>query len=228
MASRELNSDGGPAAACASIDIPCLRREMIGRQSGQGALGEAGSPTGPESPAGPGDPASARAAGSPNTPSTGAAAGPVRSAPLRPGRSPGSGARSLHTASTDRGRACATGSGSRASRASAPPAAAPRRRQAAVAALGPDLRRRLAAPQLHQLRDLGSDPEGQAAPVGQGRPQGRPGRPRGAEHPDPRRRPAGQDPAPCRRRRPPGAAPGRHDHGPPRVADLVPEALDSA
>jgi len=54
IVSRGLNSDGAPAAACASIDIPCLRREMIGRPSGPGVPRAAGSPAGPRSPAGPG------------------------------------------------------------------------------------------------------------------------------------------------------------------------------
>ena len=40
----------GPAAACVSIDIPCLRREMIGRRGGPGAPRVSGKPEKPKQP----------------------------------------------------------------------------------------------------------------------------------------------------------------------------------
>ena len=45
---------GGPAGACASIDIPCLRREMIGRRAVRGLRGRREAQRSHRSPAGPG------------------------------------------------------------------------------------------------------------------------------------------------------------------------------
>ena len=80
--------------ACASIDTPCLRREMIGRRGGPGAPRAAGSPRSPSHPASPGAPARADPARSPSTRSTGARAGAGRSGPLRRARSRARGGRS--------------------------------------------------------------------------------------------------------------------------------------
>ena len=50
----------------------------------------------------------------------------------------------------------------------------------------------------------------------------------GPEHPHHRRRPPRQDAEQRQRQRGPGPAARRHDHGPARLADLVPQALDPA
>ena len=65
IVSRGVNGRKGPAAACVSIDIPCLRQEMIGRPSGPGDPRAEASPTSPRSPAGRGGQARPKAAEKP-------------------------------------------------------------------------------------------------------------------------------------------------------------------
>src|SRR5262249_58509000 len=60
-------------------------------------------------------------------------------------------------------------------------------RQAALAAVDPDPGGRVAVAQLRPLRDLSSDPEGEAPAIRQGRPLRRPRPSPRPEHPPPRR-----------------------------------------
>ena len=171
---------------------------MTGRRSGPRAPRAAGSPTSPRSLVPPGLKASPKRGRSRSTRSTGEAGAAARSDPRRSERSPPETRASKPPYTVYRSRP------SLRDRFRKPSLESIRRESGGGGGIRgffgrltggkrPWLRwilifvGRLAAAQLHHLRDLGPDPEGQAAAVRQGRAEGRPGGAGRAEHPHPRR-----------------------------------------